>query len=358
VTEREAARGRVQRLIEAARRIADPRDTLGVEARAVLPGATGLSAEGVELALAESLETEPSEAELALLCASVQEAPRAHVALSANVFVAAHRALALALATSPVVDVRPSRREPEMASLLQRGAPGLFRIVQKLTPAPGDHVWVYGSDATIDAWRGDVASTVTLHAHGHGFGVVVLDLSARAEVGVVHLARAVARDVVLFDQRGCLSPRVVFALGSEGEVRHFAEGLARCLAEAEQATPVGALGPDERADARRYRDTVRFALELLPAGSGAVGVDVRGGPLIVPPVGRHVHVARVEEIQRPLAPLASAVAAVAVAGPRELILRVAELLPGARMSLPGHMQQPPFDGPVDRRTPTPRAPPG
>jgi hypothetical protein len=345
-----AAAERVRALVEAARRLADPRDPLGIEARAVLPGATGLSPEGVARALSECLETRPSAAEVALLCASVPEAPRAHVALSANVFVAAHRAIALALAASPAVEVRPSRREPEMASLLARAAPGLFLTVERLAPLPGDHLWAYGSDATIAALRADLPSTVTLHAHGHGFGVVVIDLAARAGADVEHLARVIARDVALFDQRGCLSPRIVFAAGSEDEVRRFAEQLATGMEEAERATPLGLLGAEERADARRYRDTVRFAQELIPAGSGAVGLDVRGGPLVVPPVGRHVHVVRTEEIERSLAPLSGVIAAVGVDGPPGLAGRVAELLPGARPSAAGLMQRPPFDGPVDRRT--------
>ncbi len=45
------ALARVRRVVAAGRRIADPADTLGREARARLPETSGLSPEGVELAL-------------------------------------------------------------------------------------------------------------------------------------------------------------------------------------------------------------------------------------------------------------------------------------------------------------------
>ncbi|HEY3233680.1 MAG TPA: hypothetical protein VGJ84_03120, partial [Polyangiaceae bacterium] len=119
---------RIRRLVEAARKIADPRDPLGIRARELLPESTGLSRQGVEWALTRCLETRPTEKELRQLSASVPTAPRAHVILSANVFVAAHRAIALALAASPRVCVRTSRREPQFARLLCQASDGLFEI--------------------------------------------------------------------------------------------------------------------------------------------------------------------------------------------------------------------------------------
>ena len=50
-----------------------------------------------------------------------------------------------------------------------------------------------------------------------------------------------------------------------------------------------------------------------------------------------------------LAPLANSIAAIGIAAPPELERRLREVLPLARMSALGHMQRPPFDGPVDRR---------
>src|SRR5215208_71031 len=127
----DASAERVKSLVEAARTIADPASSLGKIARERLPPATGLSPEGVEFALLRSLETDATPAEIATLCAGISAAPRAHVLLSANVFVGALRAIALALAASARVSVRCSRREAVMAELLQR-AHSRFEIVDEL----------------------------------------------------------------------------------------------------------------------------------------------------------------------------------------------------------------------------------
>jgi hypothetical protein len=340
---------RVRRLVGAARRIGDPADPLGREARAVLPRATGLSEQGVVLALEQCLETHPTGHEIASLVASVERAPRAHVLLSANVFVAAHRAIALALAASRTVFVRPSRREPEMVRLLAEGAPGLFRVVDNLEPAPGDHLFVYGSDETIAFVRRAHGPDVTVHAHGAGLGLVVVDASRVSPSTLGHAARAIADDVVLFDQRGCLSPRVVFVEGDARVARMLSAELALALGHAERTVPRGRCNESDAAEATRYRDTVRYAGEIFPAGAGFVGLDLEGSAVVVPPVGRHVHVMVTTDFARAAAAIAHLVVTVATVGPPELGERVQSRFPGARLSAVGQMQRPLFNGPVDRR---------
>ena len=107
-------------LLAAARRLADARDPLGIEARVRLPEATGLSAAGVELGLTRHLECEISSENMTKLLERAGDAPRVHVVLSANVFVGALRAMALAVAAAPSVHVRASTREAVMAPLLCR----------------------------------------------------------------------------------------------------------------------------------------------------------------------------------------------------------------------------------------------
>lgn len=342
------ARARVLRLVEAARRIADPRDPLGVEARDVLPRVTGLSPEGVELALGRCLETSPTDAELRRLLASVAPAPRAHVLLSANVFVGAHRAIALALGASADVVVRPSRREPEMALLLARGAPGLFRVAPALEPRAGDHLFAYGSDATMERVSASLPRGVTLHAHGSGIGVAVVDARSLSPEGRAECARRLADDVVPFDQRGCLSPRLAAVLGTAPDAREFATALAAALSDAERAVPRGRLDRDEAAAVTRYRDAVRYAGEIHPAGRGWVGLDVTAEALVVPPPGRNVHVIRADDVDV-LGTLRGKVAAFGTAGTAPLGPILAAMFPGARPSAIGEMQIPAFDGPVERR---------
>jgi hypothetical protein len=338
------ARARVARLLRAARTLWDPGSPLGRAARAELPATTRLSPAGVALALTECLEIEPSEAELDALLASVRPARRALVLLPANVFVAAHRALALALASSGTVLVRPSRREPRFVELLARAEPGLVEIVSELVPEPGDVVWAYGGEETLESVRSRLPAGVELHAQGPGYGVAVIG-TASVDAAT---ALALARDVVPFDQRGCLSPRIALVTGGPEDARRLAELLAAALAELEVSVPLGALDAEERADSARFRDTVSYAGTRFPAGSGSVAF-LPGSSRLLAPSGRNLAVLAVDDALAWLAPVAADVTALGLALPENEHRRLAEALPRARTSTIGAMQRPRFDGLADRR---------
>lgn len=347
----EAARqARVARLLAGARRLADPGDSLGKLARARLPTSTGLSPAGVEYALTHCLETAPTAADLARLHAAVSPVGRAHVLLSANVFVAAHRAIALALSAAPAVEVRASRREPEMAMLLQQATGGLFRLVDELDPNPSEHVWAYGRDETLRDLRHTLPAGVVLHAHGDGLGVAVVDARTPcAEGELTAWAQALAHDVVAFDQRGCLSPRLALLVGDEAAARAFARQLARGLAELEERVPRGETSPEERGAQRWHQETLRYVGEVFPAGRGAVTLDLVGERATVSPGGRVLPVVRCDEPAPLLRVLAPAIAAVGLAGSPPLWAMARDVVPRARSSSVGRMQRPPLDGPVDQR---------
>ncbi len=348
----DTAESRVRRLVTAARRVGDAKDSLGQRARRQLPAVTGLSPEGVEYALSHCLETHPTDGDVRTLCAVTPNARRAHVLLSANVFVAAHRAIAIALASSPVVEVRVSRREPTMTELLLEAVPGLFRIVDELAPLPAERVWAYGRDATLEAIRGDLPGGVVLHAHGDGLGVAVIQTAAEERDALAQmrsLARPLALDAVVFDQRGCLSPRLVLVRGHRSAVRELAEAVAKELVALEHEIPRGRMALEELAEQSWYRDTMVYACGLLPAGKGTVGYDLEGERILLPPVGRNLHVVAVEDFGAALGSVVGAVTAAGVAGPNETWEAVRQLLPQARISAIGKMQKPRLDGPVDRR---------
>jgi hypothetical protein len=275
-------------------------------------------------------------------CATITPVPAAHVLLSANVFVAAHRAVALALAGSATVRVRPSRREPLFARLLAEAAPGVFDIVDELVPEPGDALWAYGSDETLAAVRTALPTGVVLHAHGSGFGVAVVAASRASR----EIAVSLALDMAAFDQRGCLSPRAVVFVGNQRDARAFAELVAVELSALEKRVPLGMLDPDEAADVTRFRDAVTYAGATFSTGPGTVAVGAR---FVVAPIGRNLHVVYSDDPARLLAPNRASIAALGFAAEPELETHVREHLPGARSSDLGWMQRPPFDGPVDRR---------
>lgn len=378
----DAALARVHRLLAAGRRIVDPRDALGIEARDRLPASSGLSAAGVELALREHFETAPSDDELRRLLGAVGVAERCHLVLSANVCTAALRALALALATAAEVAVRPSRRDPVVAELLVRAladdaqavALGVrVDTVREVAPAPGDELHVYGSDATIAAFRRGEARVllppgVVLRGHGTGLGVAAVEAGTDLDAA----AAALARDVVPFDQQGCLSPRFAFVAGGAARAEHLATALTAELRRLGEPVPRGALAADEEQAIAAWAQTMRAVGDVDLGAHHGVAVDVAPQALLLPPAARIVCVlaADAPALGALLSPLARHLAATGVASSVEPALHVARenepsgalaaalrtIAPRARRSPIGSMQRPPLDGPVDLRTEVVRIP--
>jgi len=341
-------RADVWRLVEAARAVAKDRAGLVPD----LVASTGLSREGVDLAFERHLELDPAEDEVDSLLAAAGDALHVTVILSANVFVAALRALALALAASSRVVVRPSRREPHFARALVEKmralAPAIeLTLVEDVDVVPGGEIHVYGRDATITAVRARAGDRAQVRGHGAGMGIALVGAGAAIEGA----AEALAGDVIAFDQRGCLSPRAVIVEGEERAAR-FAEALHESLGRAEGRVPRGELLPEERAEASRYVATMAFAGRVLDGASHAIGLGPIGSPLAIPPPGRHMHVAPVRSIEETRELLAGVAPFVVAFGTSDIAegIRLAPM--HSRVSALGEMQCPPFDGPVDRRDPS------
>ena len=358
-----SAAERIGRLVAVMRRLVEPGSLQRQQLCARLVTTTGLSAAGVALGIDHCLELTPSAAELAALVARLPATRRAHVILPSNVFVAAHRALALALGAAPQVFVKPSRREPAVIEALAAAAPGLFTRVERLEVEAGDHVWAYGSEATLGELRRELPRGAILHAHGAGFGVALVDLGKGAQPGPpdtsLHAAaRAIAHDTVCFDQRGCLSPRFVLLLGDPHRIPRFGELLAQALAEAERSVPCGRFEPLEQQQITWYRECAACFGSVLAAGQGGVCVQLdapelaRLGaslPADALPSGRHLEVLAIDRLEAGLSALEPWLTTVGCADPG-LERRASQVLPRARITRLGHMQTPPFDGPVDLRS--------
>ena len=312
---------------------------------------TGLSREGVELGFTRHLETDATEAELDALVAAAGDAPVVHVVLSANVFTAPLRAMALARAAAPIVIVRPSRRDPVLArALAEVGGDLAITIDDELDVAAisTGQVHVYGRDETIALLRARVRAGVVVRGHGAGMGVAIVSPSADLDLA----AEALASDVVAFDQRGCLSPRLAIAVGDDARALELSRALHQALLVIAERVPRGTLTPDERADGARWVDAVTFAGTAFRSADHVVGFVPRVAPLVAP-TGRHVHVcsaATASAARAHLAPFARWIVAVGSDDP-EWASNLAP--PHARVSSLGAMQRPPLDGPVDRRSSAP-----
>jgi hypothetical protein len=350
------ARARVERVVAAGRRLADRTDPLGREVRAALAASLPLSPQGIALALAEHLETEPTPAHLDALLAAAGRAPRCHVVLAANVCTAPLRAVALAVATAPVVFVRASRRDPALTAALLGAlaadaafaeAGGSITAVGEVAPAAGDELHVYGADATVEALSAAAPAGVRVRGHGTGMGIAVV--SARAAVEAA--AAALARDVVPFDQQGCLSPRVVLVDGDAERADAVAAALDHHLAVLGARIPRGPLDPETAAEVTQYASLIE-AVGTLRRGPGhLVGLDPAPRALLLPPAARAVHVVPAEAATAPalLGRWAPYVTCVGAAGDGALLRAVQALAPRARPAALGRMQRPPLDGPVDLR---------
>jgi hypothetical protein len=332
----------VRRLLEAAERVYRERAKLIPD----IARTTGLTPEGVDLGF-ECLERGQSDEMLEGFVEKIGTTEHVHVVLSANVFVAPLRALALARAAADRVTVRPSPRDPVLTEALVRyaGDPAIrIEAERDMAALEATEIHVYGRDATISEVRARARPRVTVRGHGAGMGVAIYGGRQPLE----RAAEGIALDVVLFDQRGCLSPRVVIAIGDPALAGELAEALHRQLETLGLRVPRGELRPDERAEAARWVETMRFAGSVSIGSHHVVGVGA-GSSLLLPPAGRHVLVvgsptlATAREVLRPLVPFIVIVGN-DDAGRGALIPR------RVREAFLGRMQRPPLDGPVDLRT--------
>ncbi len=335
----------MERLLAAAREVVNDQAVH----RALL-ASTGLSPEGVRLALSRYLERDPPEEEIAKLVASTPPVSRVRVILSANVLTAPLRALAIACAASPRVSVKPSRRDPVLARELVERAPDLGvtlledRDVASVTEG---EIHVYGRDQTVEEVRRTARPAVRVRAHGAGIGVAIVTGAKSPR----EAAASLGDDVVVFDQRGCLSPRLALVVGDAARALAFGEQLDAALEGWAREVPRGLLSEDERRDGARYEETMRFAGRAFGGSGHVVGVADEGGALVIPPTGRHVHVMPVPDLDAAryaLAPIRELLVAVGTDDEQE-VAKALGLEGRARISPLGRMQKPPFDGPVDLR---------
>jgi hypothetical protein len=347
-------RERVLAVLDVARAIADASTDLGGEARVELLDTTGLSPAGIDLALREHLETNATDDELASLLSSVGSAARCHVVLAANVCTAACRAIALAAATSPRVVVRPSRRDPGLAPIFVRElarserfarAGGAIELTGGVDAQPGDEVHAYGSDESIGAIAATLGPGVAFRGHGTGIGLAVVssadDLTAASA--------ALAGDIVAFDQKGCLSPRIAIVVGDVERGRTFCRLLGEALARAGATVPRGELGPEARSELSTFRSLAVSLGEAREQRDCLVAFFSDALPL--PPPHRTIAVTAVTNAvmsEKVLAPVLRFLTTIGGSIDDDAT-RFLSSLAGVRRTSLGRMQKPALDGPVDRR---------
>jgi hypothetical protein len=281
-----------------------------------------------------------------------------------------------ALAARVPILLKPPAAAPAFARLLvasvARAAPALAPSVALLDVPGGDPALdaavrtapaclVHGSDATVAAVLAARDGLPTFPG-AHRESVAIAFREARVPGRLPALARALARDVAIYDQSGCLSPVAVLVEDPEAPrpgapSRDLAARLFDALLAQARRWPPGAPTLPDAAAIRAFAEESR----LVARASGGRLFPDRGpvppvlscapGPLRPGPGFRSVQVvpfATPGDLAAALAPLAGRLQGVAIAGPRARWTAFLAAHPAFRpawTTTPGRLQRPPADWP-------------
>jgi hypothetical protein len=194
-----------------------------------------------------------------------------------------------------------------------------------------------------------------------GFGSrtsgVLISLATPANFAA--LADAVARDIVLFEQQGCLSPHHIFITDADREAAwEFARRLADTLALAATTIPPAKLSFPSAAAIRRMRERARWRsigahdVELLEGDAMAWTVVLDpSARFTISPGYRTATLSTIrdaDDLATRLAPVAGRLEAFALAAAGPSRAKYLDVLAGAGVTYvcdPGKMQSPPLNWP-------------
>lgn len=205
------------------------------------------------------------------------------VILAGNLPALAVQSLLPALALRRPVLLKSPSAEPLFAAAfvrtLTRYEPGLADAVAAVSWPGGDlaleapvlaraaTVLAYGDQATVDSVTARAAGRCVTYGPKTSLGIVA------ADADLTGAATGLARDVALFDQRGCLSVQAVY---TDGDAGALAAALAAALRRAAEEWPAGPLDPAVAAGVQQLRaDAALRGLYRpeLPLATGTVVVD-------------------------------------------------------------------------------------
>lgn len=210
------------------------------------------------------------------------------VNLAANVFTACLRPALIASLLGTRVLLRASSRAQTFPAKLAEAFGPAVQVVRfdhedhasfSQAAKAADVVELFGSDDTLDA----IVKTLTTPVirRGTGIGVVSWNVApADAQLA------ALARDVIAYDQRGCLSPRVVIvheSLDLEEAARALTESIDSLNAE----FPRAQLDEHNKAEASRWLATGDAVGKVVRGQSCAMVLD-ESGALSLGPTERHL----------------------------------------------------------------------
>ncbi len=139
--------------------------------------------------------------------------------------------------------------------------------VERAFKSAVDGITVWGGAEAVQAWRSELPSRVRLAAYGPRYSFSLVTAAALSMCNLDALCRALASDVVTWEQRACSSPHVLYVEHESAMLDELVDGLTRALEEQSRETPPAALSLDEQIELLRTRELARLREAL---GDGTV----------------------------------------------------------------------------------------
>lgn len=200
-----------------------------------------------------------------------------------------------------------------------------------------DRILAYGEAASVTALTDRAGDKVFAYGPKTSLAVVASDVEPR------EIAQGLARDIALFDQRGCLSIQAVF---TDGETASLADRLGVELAALAERWPQGTIDPVAAASVQQIRGEAALrglTAIRLPLASGTIVVEPE--PRFLPSPGlRTVRIhplSTIESLPEILAEWSGSLQGAALAGDAAWRLQTRlESLGVTRFAVPGDLQSP------------------
>ena len=286
--------------------------------------------------------------------------------LAGSIPPAAFSAIALPLLAGSAVYAKPASADPlsarAFADSLRAVDPGVAAALAIGADAKAldlaDAVVAHGSDETIAAIRARVGPARPFLGYGHKLSFAAI--GAAVDPGLA--AQRLARDVALWDGRGCLSPAWALVRDSpRGRAAELARALAAALEELEDELQRGRLDTAEAAELPelRARAAVREGTRLeMAAGASTWTVALEASDTRPPPgLFRFLSIvpftddAALARFCGSLAPHLSCIGHAGFAGELPALARLAVAAGASRVCPLGRMQLPPLDWNHDGMSP-------
>lgn len=191
--------------------------------------------------------------------------------LAGNIPALAVMALVSGLLTRSAQFVKPSSQEPLFAPVLAASWqdvdpemaaciaalwwPGGHSDLESIVLTTADVVVAYGDDVTLRGLQARVPNKARFIGYGHKWSVALIGREQMTIDAIPPLAAALAQDMTLYDQLGCLAPQIVYVeCGGSALMDTLARALAMALKTYGMQRPAGCWGTTTFAAVRGLRD--------------------------------------------------------------------------------------------------------